>query len=441
MSPQTNNEAAPTGIKPILPILIGLLVVAAGVIAFLVFGKPKVEVPDILYSERAEAGEMLSKAGLKLGTVTEQEDPQVPIGDLVIKATPEVGTTVEEGSTVDVVISKGPKLTDSVDVPDLKGLSPEEAEKKLYDAFLIPQPGKQVYSNDVEAGKVCAQSVEAGSKAQMLSIITYNTSLGKEKVKVPNVAGKPIDEARKTLNDAGLSIDTTNSYSDEVAKDVVISQSIAADKEVDKGSTVTLEVSLGKKPAVKVIVPNIISYTRDDAIRALQSAGLKYVQTGDDTGTVVSVKPAPNTQVDQGSTVTFEVKRPEEKKQQTQPSQQQQQQPQPQPDPEPEPADGQVEIDGFAQNYSEDECISIAHDFAGAGGQAKGRELDTTVDGPITGGGTIYYRVEFNLGDVHYTIEVDAVGGDVISGMETFDGVNRLLDKDGNVIPGSEQPA
>lgn len=432
MSPQTNNETAPKGKVPIVPILVGLLVVAAGVIAFLVFGKPKVEVPDIMYSDSAEAGEMLSKAGLKLGAVTEQEDKQVPIGNLVIKVSPEVGTTVEEGSTVDVVVSKGPKLTDSVDVPDLTGLSPEEAEQKLYDLFLIPQPGEQVYSDTVEAGKVCKQSIEAGTKAQMLSIITYSTSLGKEKVKVPGVAGKSITDARKTLNDAGLSVDTTSSYSDKVAKDVVISQSIEADKEVDKGSTVTLEVSLGKKPAVKVIVPNIISYSRADAIRALESAGLKYAQTGDDDGTVISVKPAPNTQVDQGSTVTFEIKRPQVQKQEEKKQEQQQQQ--------------QVVVedddddDGFVQNYSMDDCIDIAHDFMGAGGQAKGPALDTTTKGPITGGGTIYYVIDFDLGAAHYSIQVDAIDGDVISGTEILDGTQRLLDEDGNVVPGTEQP-
>ncbi len=72
-----------------------------------------------------------------------------------------------------------------------------------------------------------------------------------------------------------------------------------------KGTVVTLQVSLGAKPTVKVQVPNILTYTLDDAKAALDSAGLKYQYTGDVDGTVASMNPQPGTEVNQGSTVSF----------------------------------------------------------------------------------------------------------------------------------------
>ena len=398
--------------KPVVPIVIGVLVVIAAAVAAFILLKPKVTVPDITQSFRSDAEQELTKVKLKIGTVTEEETAEIPIGDVVIRTDPAPGTSVDEGTEVNVVVSKGPKLNDPVEVPNILGLSPEDAENKLFDSFFIPQPGEPAYSDTAEAGKVIAQSVPAGTKVEMFSIIMYSVSLGKEQISVPDVTGKSISDARGMLDSAGLSCDTSQSYSDTVAKDVVISQSVAKDTKVDKGTTIVLEVSMGKKPATKVLVPNIITYKLADAKKSLDSAGLKYTYTGDENGTVTSVKPAPNTQVDQGSMVTFALVY------------------NPAPEPEPEP--------GFKPNFSKDQCTQIALDAMGAGGQAKGEAANVSTSDLITGGGTIYYKVEFDLGDAHYEVQVDAISGGVIGASEVFGGIENLLDANGNVISSRE---
>ena len=98
--------------------------------------------------------------------------------------------------------------------------------------------------------------------------------------------------------------------------------------------------------------------------------------------------------------------------------------------------------DGTTAKYSKDDCIAIATKWAGAGGQAKGEALNVTSRGPVEGGGTTYYVVEFNLGDVHYEVQVDAIQGDIISGSQTFNGQQQLLNtEDATPIEGTEQPA
>ena len=64
------------------------------------------EVPELYYASEVE--DALANAGLKLGTRNEASDDTVPAG-VVIEQEPGAGSTVEEGTAVDIVVSTGPK--------------------------------------------------------------------------------------------------------------------------------------------------------------------------------------------------------------------------------------------------------------------------------------------------------------------------------------------
>ena len=65
-------------------------------------------------------------------------------------------------------------------------------------------------------------------------------------MKVPNVVGKTESDAKAALKDAGFNVGTvTQQNSDSVEAGKVISQSVAADKYLEKGGTVDLVVSKG----------------------------------------------------------------------------------------------------------------------------------------------------------------------------------------------------
>ena len=300
-NPTTQSD--PNKKKPIVPILAALLVVAIGVAIFFAVGggRPKetVKVPDVSFYDRKDIEGQLQNVGLKLGKITEEDTMEMPEG-FVVRQDPVAGKEVEKGTEVDVVFSKG--LT-KVAMPDLRGMTVEQAEKTLTDLWLIPTPGEAQYSTDYEPGKVCAQSVPIGTEVDVLSTVIYATSLGVENVAVPDVVNKSIDDARDALSKAGLGCDTTQSYHDSVPENVVISQSVEKDAQVAKGTVVTLNISRGKQPAEKVAVPNIISYALNDAIRTLESAGLKCEYTGDASGNVVDANPKVGVQVDKGTTV------------------------------------------------------------------------------------------------------------------------------------------
>lgn len=292
-------------------VLSALLVVALGVIVYLMAGNNKepestqtVSVPDVVKVEQHDAEKLIVSTGLTVGKVDQASSDDIVSGH-VISQDPAAGTQVDENTAVNIVVSTGKAKPNKTTVPDLTGKSQEEAEKALKDAKLVAVPGNPVYSDTVDPGKVCTQSVAAGTQVDEGSQVVFSTSLGNETVVVPDVKGKTIDEARDTLNKAGLGTDTTSAYSDKVAKDCVISQSVPKDTKVVKGTVITLQISLGAKPKTKVKVPDIYTYTLEEAKKALDSAGLMYRYSGDNDGTVVSVDPEPGTEVDQGSTVTF----------------------------------------------------------------------------------------------------------------------------------------
>jgi hypothetical protein len=93
---------------------------------------------------------------------------------------------------------------------------------------------------------------------------------------------------------------------------------------------------------------------------------------------------------------------------------------------------------GLQAKISREECIRKACAHVGAGGQAKGPALNVTAR-QVTGGGTVYYVVELDLGDVHYSVQVDAIDGGVISADQIHAGKRVLLDKQANPVEGTEQ--
>ena len=264
----------------------------------------KVAVPDVVFMEGADAQQTLVNAGLTIGDEKFALSDSVATGD-VISQEPAAATEVEKGTSVALVISCGKLNAKTVSVPDLTGKTQDEAEKSLQAVNLVPVPGNPVYSETVEPGKVCQQSAKAGSQAKEGDQITFNVSLGKKMVDVPDETGKKFDDAKADLDKVNLGVDKATAYDDKVPADVVISQSIPAKTTVAEGTKVTLTVSLGAKPAEKVKVPNIMTYSLEDAENALKSAGLNYTYSGDPDGTVDAQDPVAGTEVDPGSTVKF----------------------------------------------------------------------------------------------------------------------------------------
>jgi len=129
-----------------------------------------------------------------------------------------------------------------------------------------------------------------------------------EQVTVPNVVGKPVDQAKAELEQLDFEVTTSSENSQEPANQV-INQDPPATTKADKGSRVKLTFSAGPEP---VEVPNVVGQSSTDASRALTEAGflVNAVPVEDpqvDEGLVVSQDPAAGQQVAKGSQITINV--------------------------------------------------------------------------------------------------------------------------------------
>lgn len=91
---------------------------------------------------------------------------------------------------------------------------------------------------------------------------------------VPPVTGKSYAEASAALKENGYAVNKEEVFSKEVAAGNVISQSPEAGSNAEKGSVVTLRVSLGEE-ITKVKVPSVIGMDQMAAAAALTEAGLQ----------------------------------------------------------------------------------------------------------------------------------------------------------------------
>ncbi|MCB0858823.1 MAG: PASTA domain-containing protein, partial [Solirubrobacterales bacterium] len=211
--------------------------------------------------------------------------------------------------TVTITVSGGPG---QAEVPDVTGLSQDDAEQQLEEAGFTASVESQS-SSDVDSGLVISTDPAGGEMARRGSEVTVTVSTGVAKVKVPPVVGMTLNAAKQQLSAVGLEFSSSQEPSDR-PKGEVTAQSPDAGTAVDAGSSVTLTVSSGPE-TTDVDVPPLVGLTQADAESQLTSAGLvASVQTQDTTiqpqdGRVINQSPSQGTSVAEGSTVVITVGR------------------------------------------------------------------------------------------------------------------------------------
>lgn len=138
---------------------------------------PEVQkVPGVVGLVLADAKVQLQNAGLKVGQVEEIYDDKYE-KDIVISQNPHFGTQVKKGSSVDLMVSKG-KAPEKVVMPDLTGLTLEEAREKLEQNKLLVGEVKREESNEYFADQVISQDIPPGVLVDEQSSVAVVLSKG-----------------------------------------------------------------------------------------------------------------------------------------------------------------------------------------------------------------------------------------------------------------------
>lgn len=177
-------------------------------------------------------------------------------------------TATSEQTTID------PRQTQ---VPDVVGMTEDEAEATLHDTALGYRYAEYVYSDEFESGIVCSQSVEEGTIVDRNSTVELTVSKGPEKLQMPeDIEGAKLSDVLAKLDEMGLVWQISYEYSSDYDIDIVMSSTPGEEVTVSRGDTVQLTVSRGEKTSSTAIVPTLIGKKIKDAKSALKSVGLNY---------------------------------------------------------------------------------------------------------------------------------------------------------------------
>lgn len=213
---------------------------------------PEVQVPPIVGVHITQAEEMLAGAKLQRAIVSERHSDLEQL--YIIEARPEPGSMVKEGAVIELVVSKGPE---TVELPDVVGMHIDEATAVLKtERFKVGPIKEQISSRP--AGEVIEQAPAARTPLKVGSEVALTVSLGP--LKVPEVAGLSLEDARKALTDAGLVPGTVTERADTEPEGTVLAAIPAEGSQVTPGQRVDLVVSsgpelLGTEFSKQLVVP------------------------------------------------------------------------------------------------------------------------------------------------------------------------------------------
>ncbi len=180
------------------------------------------------------------------------------------------GTKVKKGSQINVVIAGDSLPTDElIDVPNVVGKGVKSAQNTLEGAGFKVNVEYEA-SDSVTADTVISQNPGSKSKKAKGATVTIVVSKGQDSATVPNVVGSSEAAAKSSLESAGLTYSVSSEYSDNVPAGNVISQTISANKKVEKGTCVSIKISLGSN---LVEIPNVVGMAGDEAYDVITGAG------------------------------------------------------------------------------------------------------------------------------------------------------------------------
>ena len=168
-----------------------------------------------------------------------------------------------------------------------------------------------VFDDQVPTGLVVGSEPAAGTEIRKFQPVSLLVSKGPQLFPLPKLTGGTLEGAKSALNAAEMALGTVaEKFDEEAAAGTVLSQDPGAGTPVRHGTPVALVVSKGPQP---IPVPSVIGKSEDDAVAAIEAAGLTAEVAPDEVfdrnvpeGDVVSQSPANGT-LARGGTVALTI--------------------------------------------------------------------------------------------------------------------------------------
>lgn len=202
---------------------------------------------------------------------------------------------------------------DTVVVPDLNGRDVVYALKMLTDLGLNTKVKGSEYHDSVPMNHVIYQEPEPGTELKRGRDIRIVISKGSGTVRMPNLVGLPLQQARIILDENGLCQGkASTTYNGAAKKEEIIAQVPPAGAVIKRSTCVDLLTSMGVRP-VAYMMPDMIGKPLEEAILLIEGGNLllgniKSVSIGGKpVNVVVGQEPAAGGRVFEGGIVNLEV--------------------------------------------------------------------------------------------------------------------------------------
>ncbi len=200
-------------------------------------------VPDIRGYNMSQSRDILAAAGFVLSDeVNRKTNLDRPPGE-VLEQYPKAGSKCKPGRKIYATVSKGAL---PVKIPELIGLSPQDAKYRIAESKLVLDSVLYEFSTDFPEGVVMGQNLVVNDSAAVGDSIMIVVSVGKHPSEfvIPNVKGQILRAAAETISKSGFRIsEIVYMKNENYLPNTVLDQKPPAGEVVYQGAEVRLLVS------------------------------------------------------------------------------------------------------------------------------------------------------------------------------------------------------
>ncbi len=238
-------------IKTAVLFLIFLLVV--GVSAYLTLtliikSEDTVVVPDLVGKDVVYVLELLTDLGLNTKVKGTEYSKEFSKNHIIFQE-PEPGAEIKKGRDIKIILSKGAQ---SILMPNLKGLSLQQARIILEENSLCQEEISITYSDNIKKDEIISQVPSTGSMINRGGCVNLLVSLGIRPLayKMPNLKGHYLESAIPLIESSNLALgEIKSSFFKDKPLNVIIDQEPLSGHRVIEGSIVSFVIN--RKPSEK----------------------------------------------------------------------------------------------------------------------------------------------------------------------------------------------
>lgn len=164
---------------------------------------------------------------------------------------------------------------EKVDVPNLVGLTLGDARSEAAKVGVTVEEVNQRFDDDIPMGDIIEQDYQEGDVLFEGGTIQVVTSLGTDKIEIPNLVGNTVNEVYSEMDNIPFELEEVYDYNDDVDINRIFKQYPEAGAMGEQGDTITIYISRGEEMS-QVTVPNLVGMTESAAKSRIASSGLSY---------------------------------------------------------------------------------------------------------------------------------------------------------------------